>query len=258
MSLCNVNTSCMVQCSHRVGIRIRVRTESVSVNVNEPLLPPANEVCEGYVSTCVCLSTGWGVVSQHALQVVSQHTLHQVSRGVVCQHALQISMPTPGEGGSWRESGRGWSPGPHPRGKLRDLARGVSRPTPRGVYPIMHWGRPPPTATAGGCTYPTGMHSCILIVPYTKTRKHSSKMRTACLETVRASVSVATTRQRPQTETPPDRDIPKQRPPWTETPSEQRHPRTVRSGRYASYWNAFLLTILFLFSHALILTLISC
>ena len=23
-----------------------------------PLLPPANEVCEGYVFTCVCLSTG--------------------------------------------------------------------------------------------------------------------------------------------------------------------------------------------------------
>ena len=73
---------------------------------------------------------------------------------------------------------------------------------------------PPPMATAVGCTYPTGMHSCILIVPYTKTRKHSSKMRTACLETVRASVSVATTRQRPrQRHPPPDRDTPRQRHP---------------------------------------------
>ena len=26
------------------------------------LLPPANEVCEGYVFTGVCLSTGWGGV----------------------------------------------------------------------------------------------------------------------------------------------------------------------------------------------------
>ena len=39
-------------------------------------LPPANEVCEGYVFTPVCHSV------QHALQVVSQHALQQVSRGV--------------------------------------------------------------------------------------------------------------------------------------------------------------------------------
>ena len=45
-----------------------------------PLLPPANVVCEGYVFTGVCLSTG-GVLSQHALQVVSQHALQQVSGG---------------------------------------------------------------------------------------------------------------------------------------------------------------------------------
>ena len=29
--------------------------------VNRPLLPHANEVCEGYVFTGVCLSTGGGV-----------------------------------------------------------------------------------------------------------------------------------------------------------------------------------------------------
>ena len=29
--------------------------------VHNPLLPPANEVCEGYVFTCVCLSTPWQV-----------------------------------------------------------------------------------------------------------------------------------------------------------------------------------------------------
>ena len=63
----------------------------------------------------------------------------------------------------------------------------------------------------------------------------------------------------PQIETLLDRDAPRQRPlpgqrPRTETPSEQRHPqtetplpgRTVRSGRYASYWNAFLFHILVL------------
>ena len=72
------------------------------------------------------------------------------------------------------------SPGPHPRGKFRSLAWGVSRPTPSGVsrptpgggypgphpggYPSMHWGRHPlpHTATAAGSTHPTGMHSCFL------------------------------------------------------------------------------------------------
>ena len=44
-------------------------------------LPPANEVCEGYVVTLVCQSfySVGVVVSQHALQVVSQHALQQVS-----------------------------------------------------------------------------------------------------------------------------------------------------------------------------------
>ena len=80
------------------------------------LLPPANEVCEGYVFTGVCLSTG-GVVSQHALQwgVVSQHAL-QVSGGGVPQAHTQegswgvwpggVSRPTPRWGGG--------AAGPHP------------------------------------------------------------------------------------------------------------------------------------------------
>ena len=76
------------------------------------------------------------------------------------------------------------SPSPHPVGKLRGLARGVSRPTTGtgslqahtwgGGSPGPHLGRgcvsqdalrqnppPPPwTATAAGGTHPTGMHSC--------------------------------------------------------------------------------------------------
>ena len=39
-------------------------------------------------------------------------------------------------------------------------------------------------------------------------------------------------------ETPLDRDPPGQRPPWTVSPPS---PYMVMSGRYASYWNAFLL-----------------
>ena len=81
------------------------------------LLPPANEVWEGYVFTGVCLSTG-GVVSQHALQV---------SGGVPKAHTQE---------GSW---------GVWPGGVSRPTPRwGVCRPTPRGgVYPSMHWSRPP-------------------------------------------------------------------------------------------------------------------
>ena len=121
-----------------------------------------------------------GGVSQHALQVVSQHALQQVSRG-------------------WYPSMPCRFPGPHPGGKLRGLARGVSRPTPRGISrPTCRWspgphpgGSPgphpgglqahtwwdlqvhtqggvsqhalrqsPPTATAAGDTHPTGMPSC--------------------------------------------------------------------------------------------------
>ena len=78
-----------------------------------------------------CLSVhrgGRGVLSQHALQVVSHHALQQVSWGVVSQHALQVSRPTPkGEfRGIWPG---GVSPGPHPIGKLRGI---WSRPTPKG------------------------------------------------------------------------------------------------------------------------------
>ena len=70
--------------------------------------------------------------------------------GVVSQHALQVSRPTP-------------------RGEVVGSGQGVSRPTPRGspgphpggVYPSMYLGRPRPlAATAAGSTHPTGMHFC--------------------------------------------------------------------------------------------------
>ena len=97
-------------------------------------LPPATKLGLGYVFTCVCDSVHRGVVSQHALQVISQHALQQVSRGV-SQHALQVSRPTPR--GKLRDLVRGVFR-PTPKGELRGLAWGVSRPTPRGVYPSMH------------------------------------------------------------------------------------------------------------------------
>ena len=68
-------------------LRIVHKTQSSNIFYYRP-----QRSCEGYVFTGVCLSTdgGGGVLSQHALQVVSQHALQQVSRGVLSQHVLQV------------------------------------------------------------------------------------------------------------------------------------------------------------------------
>ena len=69
-------------------------------NSQKALLPPSNEVCEGYVFTRICHSVhgGGGGYPSMPCKVVSQHAL-QVSGGV--------SRPTPGGEGS---------PGPHRAG----------------------------------------------------------------------------------------------------------------------------------------------
>ena len=84
------------------------------------LLPPTKEVCEGYVFTRVCLSTG-GSAGPHP-------------------------------GGEVEGSGWGGSPGPHPGGSQAHT-RGVSRPRPggRGCIPACTEADPPKqTATAAG------------------------------------------------------------------------------------------------------------
>ena len=124
-----------------------------------------------FLQVSVILSTE-GRVSQHALQVVSKHALHQVSKGGGCipvciaggspacpatslqggcvsQHALQQvsragvypSMPC--------SRSLGGCLGPHPRGKLRGIR---SRPTPKGEI------EGDQIQAAG--MHPTGMHSC--------------------------------------------------------------------------------------------------
>ena len=103
-------------------------------------------------------------------------TTRKRSLGRLCFYTC-LSLCSQGEGWIDPDPGGGWGsswgcPGPHPRG--------VSRPTPggvrpmsrgsrsrgsrsRGVYPSMHWGRPPQqTATAACSMHPTGMHSCLL------------------------------------------------------------------------------------------------
>ena len=108
-------------------------TEKHCFHKYHSFLPPANEVCEGYVFTRVC------------------HSVHGGGR-VVSQHALQVSRPTP----KGKVEGSGWgggSPGPH-LGGGGACCRGV---------PTLGGGGLPAMATAAGGTHPTGMHSCLCV-----------------------------------------------------------------------------------------------
>ena len=101
-------------------------------------LPPANEVCEGYVFTRVCLSTGGGggrVASQHALQVVSWHAL-QVSGGRVYP-SMPCRFPGRHPRGNLRGLARGGAPGPHLGGAPGPDPGGSPGPH-LGGYPSMH------------------------------------------------------------------------------------------------------------------------
>ena len=71
------------------------------------LLPPANVVCEGYVFTGVCLSTGGWYPSMH------------------CR------PPGPHQGGKMRSLAGGGLQA-HTQGEVKGSGRGVSRPTARG------------------------------------------------------------------------------------------------------------------------------
>ena len=72
---------------------------------------------------------------------------------VVSQHALQVSRPTP----RGKLRGLAWGVSrPTPEGLSRPTPMGVSRPTVRGVF--QHALRQ--TATAVGGTHPIGIHSC--------------------------------------------------------------------------------------------------
>ena len=96
-------------CSRPFGIRVWT-PEFVSIKVNEPLeglvttrtckqfLPPANEVCEGYVFTGVCLSTGGmrGCSGGHA-QLLRGGRAWLLPRGA-CMVAPGGCVVTPGGG----------------------------------------------------------------------------------------------------------------------------------------------------------------
>ena len=127
--------ACLTTCcrpEQRSELLNRKRGDNNEINPNSrALLQLANVVWGNviFLHLSVILFTGGGVVSQHALQLVSQHAL------------------------------QGGSPGPHLEGKLRDLAggglqahtQGVSRPTPGGVSRFTPRGLSRPTPGGGGC-----------------------------------------------------------------------------------------------------------
>ena len=88
------------------------------------------------------------MVSQHALQVVSQHALQQVWGGGGILACRLAGLETHTQGGSLGDLAGG-SPGPYPRGNVR------------GIWP---GGSPGPNlrvVSAAGGMHPTGMHSCV-------------------------------------------------------------------------------------------------
>ena len=92
------------------------------------LLPPANVVCEGYVFTRVCLSTGGGGIP--ACLAGGIPACLAGLPGGVSQHALQVSKPTPK---GQLEGSPGGSPGLHLVGSSGPHLGGFSRPKPGGV-----------------------------------------------------------------------------------------------------------------------------
>ena len=99
-----------------------------------------------FLHVSVILFTGEGVVSQHALQVVSHHTLQQVSGGGYPNMPCRFLGPHPG--GKVEGSGQGGLQAHTQEGSWGVWPGGLRAHT-QGVYPSMHLGRPPP-----------GMHSC--------------------------------------------------------------------------------------------------
>ena len=105
---------------------------------------------------CVSVHRGGGVVSQHALQVVSHPSMpcNRSRGGGVSQHALQVSRPT--SKGEVEGDLAGGSPGPHPKGEVEgDQAEESPGPYPRGkLRGIWPGGSPGPHL--GGCLFKGG------------------------------------------------------------------------------------------------------
>ena len=112
-------------------------------------LPPANEVCEGYVFTCVCLST----VGECLPHCMLGYTPHQDQR-----------QTTPEQASPWEQT-------PPPRDQRQT-------PPKDQTPPAVHAGR---YGQQAGGTHPTGMHTCLNAINTAKSLpgnfvKYSSKV----------------------------------------------------------------------------------
>ena len=103
-------------------------------------LPPANEVCEGYVFTRACHSVHGG--GGGGRRYPSMH----------CRWYPSMSCSRSGGGLQAHTQGGSW--GVWPVGGHQAHTQG------RMCIPACTDADPPPTATAAGGTHPTGMHSC--------------------------------------------------------------------------------------------------
>ena len=115
------------------------------------LLPPANEVCKGYVFTRICLSTGRGGVPGQ-VRPPSRYIPRQV-------HPLSRYTPQSGTP-PWAGTPPSGQVHPLP-GRYTPLQAGT--PPSRQIHPLGRY--PPPQCMLGygqqaGGTHPTGMHSC--------------------------------------------------------------------------------------------------
>ena len=161
-----------------LGTVIRLCYSQTRVFINIPncvglyrtCLPPANEVCVGYVFKSVCLSTG-GVPGQVPPRQVPAGQVHpwQVPPWQVhppWAGASQAGTPPAGTAPGRYPLGRYTSEGRYLPGRYTPWA-GTSQariPPQAGTDPLGEY-TPPDTVHAGygqqaGGTHPTGMHSC--------------------------------------------------------------------------------------------------
>ena len=108
--------------------------------------------CVSHSTGCTCFCLFWDqlclaispkeILKMYLLQVMFLHVSVCPRGGGIPACLASFQAHTQGE--VEEGSGQGGLQA-HTQGEVEgDLARGVSSPTPRGVYPSMHWGRPPP------------------------------------------------------------------------------------------------------------------
>ena len=140
----------------------------LSENVINQLITAHKRICEGYVFTPVSQSfCSWGGAGIPACIAggIPACLAAGLQRGMVSQHALQVSWPTlrgevegSGLGGLQAHTWGGLQA--HNWGNLQAHTRGGFQAHTQGGVSQHALKQTSPTATAAGGTHPTGMYSC--------------------------------------------------------------------------------------------------